>query len=215
MDTEKIWERVKTLIDPLLAEARTHVTEFYFSADDEWHPGSINIEEGYILIGRKYAEAASDEDIQATFGHELGHALSPRHNTAINNAEDHARSFLVTGLSCALLTVAAFAVNAREVSNFLAARALEFSGISLAATLIGKHQQRQSEFEADRIAAALVSPKAVLTDLKNLQQKYGEPKWTPLSTHPPLAERIDALKSLEITPEGQALLQTMRNELLR
>jgi Zn-dependent protease with chaperone function len=81
--------------------------------------------------------------------------------------------------------------------------------------LIGRYQRQQWEFKADAIGAAFTSPQQQRTNLQNLPQGYVEPPWTPLSTHPPITDRIAALAKLESTPEGAARLEMLRDTYCR
>jgi hypothetical protein len=209
-----ILQRVRELTDPIFSAARTPITEFYFS-ENEWHTGSIDLEEVYILIGREYARTASDDDIRSTFGHELGHAVTPAYKRSVYNAEDHAKGFITVGMACAFLAAGALLGNAREAAHFLSGRALGSMGIGTAAALVGRYQSRQWEFQADAIGAALTSPQQQLTNLQNLEKMSVQPSWTPLSTHPPITDRIAALAQLENTPEGAACLGMLRDTYCR
>lgn len=191
--------------------------------DEGNHTGSFNPEKNAIYFGEFYLEHASEDDLEAVIGHEIGHKIEMHYVHATRKASRDAEMFFVTAFAC---TLVAFAPTMPSFFKqpFMKHMAAVSGIMSATALFVGKHVSREMEYRADAIAAAFTSPQQMINSFHNIEtlgipvirtfnqfmDHHGLPN--PLATHPHTKKRIAALERLENTPEGQAFLQALRDK---
>ena len=190
-------ERVREITNSLIAEAVRFRPD---SASWRWEvqviddPKTVN---AFCMAGGKMGIYtgfweklnASDDEIAAVMGHEIGHALA-----------SHTREKMSVGMATGIgATVLAALVSARSSnpSAFGHARDALTGAAQLAVTL---PNSREAEIEADQIGIELAAragfdPRAAVTLWEKMAKEgSGAPAF--LSTHPPPADRIERLRTL-------------------
>ncbi|MGR6431021.1 M48 family metalloprotease [Rhizobium sp. PAMB 3174] len=155
-----------------------------------------------IAVSKGAVEKLSRDELDAVLGHELGHVA----------CNDMARMTYALGVREALTFFLVFA----RLKAFARWLFMPFSELELL------RFSRTREFTADAIAARLTSPEAMISVLETLRHAKGESPnddlamvkmfalgdRTWLSTHPPLEDRIAALKALPLPVSRVAAVTT-------
>jgi heat shock protein HtpX len=153
-----------------------------------------------IAFSRGAVEKLSRDQLDAVIGHELGHVAS----------NDMARMTYALGIREALSFFLVFQ-GLKKLARWI------FTPLSELELL---RFSRMREFTADAIGAHLTSPDAMISVLETLKRSKGEPgdddlatvrmfafgDRTWLSTHPPLEDRIAALKASAAQSASRAVL---------
>jgi len=188
-------QRVREITDRLIAQAVRFRPE---SAGWKWEievieePKAVN---AFAMAGGKMAIytgfwetfRASDEEVAAVLGHEIGHALA-----------SHTREQMSVGLSTQLGAMVAAALLSRNDPDSFGRNAGALStAAELAVTL---PNSREAENEADQIGIELAAragfdPKAAISLWQKMQKQGGQPPEF-LSTHPSHETRIARLTAL-------------------
>jgi Zn-dependent protease with chaperone function len=134
-----------------------------------------------ISVGDELMRDASDEEIMAILGHELGHIL--KRHLSIKGAWNVLYFF-------AFLAVIYMAGQSHS-SAILATTSL------LALILAGVPLNWRIEYSADRFSAEKLGPSPIVSALEKLKVFYPD---CASFTHPPLSRRIRRIQSLSITP---------------
>ena len=132
-----------------------------------------------IVVGEQLMKDASDEEIMAILGHELGHIVR-RHLT-------------IRGALNALYFFGFLAVS-YEAGRSHTAAVLSVAGF-LALILAGNPLSWRMEYAADRFSAEKLGPNPMVSALEKLKVYY--PDCVSL-THPPLSRRIRRIQALPI-----------------
>jgi predicted Zn-dependent protease len=188
-------ERVREITDRLIAQAVRFRPD---SASWKWEvqliddPKTVN---AFAMAGGKMAIYtgfweklnATDDEIAAVMGHEIGHALA---------SHTRERMSMAMGVGVAS-TVAAVAISSRDGRNLDQNAALLQTAAALAITL---PNSRESELEADQIGIELAAragfdPRAAVT-LWEKMAKEGRAPPEFLSTHPSPENRKQRLEEL-------------------
>ena len=190
-------DRVKQITNRLVAEAvrfRPDAANWHWEVEVIEEPKIVN---AFCLAGGKMGIYtgfweklnASDDEIAAVMGHEIGHALA-----------SHTREKMSVGMAAGVgATLLAALVSARSSDPNLFARSRDlFSGAAgLAVTL---PNSREAETEADQIGIELAAragfdPRAAVTLWEKMAKEGGRaPEF--LSTHPSPENRAERLKTL-------------------
>jgi len=190
-------EKVREITDRLIAQAVRFRPD---SARWKWDVKLINdpkVVNAFCMAGGKMAIytgfweklKATDDEIAAVMGHEIGHALA-----------SHTRERMSVAMgSQVLAAVGAVAISSRDGRNTDAAMAATTTAAALAIEL---PNSREGELEADQIGIELAAragydPKAAVT----LWEKMGKEGKNPpefLSTHPSPENRAARLKELAV-----------------
>jgi Zn-dependent protease with chaperone function len=134
-----------------------------------------------IVVGEQLMQDASDEEIMAILGHELGHIVK-RHLT-IRGAVNALYFFAFLGVSY-------------EAGRSHTAAVLSVAGF-LALVLAGNPLNWRMEYAADKFSAERLGPNSMLSALEKLKVYYPD---CISFTHPPLSRRIRRIQALSITP---------------
>jgi predicted Zn-dependent protease len=189
-------DRAREITDKLIAEAVRFRPD---SAGWNWELSVINEPKtvnAFCMAGGKMAIytgmweklKATDDEIAAVMGHEIGHALA-------NHTQERMSVAMATGVGAALLGVA---LSSRNDSGMISRNQdMAATAAALAVTL---PNSRDGETEADQIGIELAAragfdPRAAVT----LWQKMAKLGGTPpefLSTHPSPEHRMQHLESL-------------------
>jgi predicted Zn-dependent protease len=188
-------EKVREITDKLIAQAVRFRPD---SASWKWEVQVINDPKtvnAFCMAGGKMAIytgfweklKATDDEVAAVMGHEIGHALA-----------SHTRERMSVAYSTSIgTTLAAIALGARSDTASLMQQAA-IVGVQLP-------NSRESETEADQIGIELAAragydPKAAVTLWEKMGKLGGNPPEF-LSTHPSPANRAAALKELAVKVE--------------
>jgi Zn-dependent protease with chaperone function len=190
-------EKVREITDKLIAQAVRFRPD---SASWQWEVKVINDPKtvnAFCMAGGKMAIYtgfweklhATDDEVAAVMGHEIGHALA-----------SHTRERMSVAMGSQVLAgIGAIALGGREGRNTDAAMAATTTAAALAIQL---PNSRESETEADQIGIELAAragydPRAAVT----LWEKMGKEGKNPpefLSTHPSPENRAGRLKELAV-----------------
>jgi predicted Zn-dependent protease len=194
-DSERV-KKVREITDRLIAQAVRFRPD---SAGWKWEVQVINDPKtvnAFCMAGGKMAIysgmweklKATDEEIAAVMGHEIGHALA-----------SHTRERMSVAYSTSIgTTIAAIALGARQDTAALMETA--------AVVAIQLPNSRESELEADQIGIELAAragydPKAAVTLWEKMGKLGGGAPPEFLSTHPSPANRATRLKELAVKVE--------------
>lgn len=189
-------ERVKEITDKLIAQAVRFRPD---SASWKWEVQVIQdpkVVNAFCMAGGKMAIytgfweklKATDDEIAAVMGHEIGHALA-----------SHTREKMSVGLSAQLGALVLAALVSRNDPNSFSRNADTMQGAAaLAVTL---PNSREAENEADQIGIELAAragfdPRAAVTLWQKMQTSEGGKVPEFLSTHPSHETRIQNLGAL-------------------
>lgn len=190
-------ERVKEITNRLIAQAVRFRPD---SAGWQWEVQVIDdpkIVNAFCMAGGKMGIytgfweklKASDDEIAAVMGHEIGHALA-----------SHSREKMSVAMATnAAVTVLAALVSARS-NNSNAFGATRDAGMLAAGVAVTLPNSREAETEADQIGIELAAragfdPRAAVTLWEKMGREGGRgPEF--LSTHPTPANRADRLTQL-------------------
>lgn len=197
--------RVKEITDRLVAQAVRFRPD---AASWNWQVEVINepkVVNAFCMAGGKMAIytgfwerlKATDDEIAAVMGHEIGHALA-----------SHTREKMSVGLGTMIGTIALAALSSRGESDRFGRHA---DNLSMAAALaVTLPNSRGAETEADQIGIELTAragfdPRAAVTLWEKMTklEKFGMPEF--LSTHPASDHRIQSLSAL--VPRVEPLYQ--------
>ncbi len=188
--------RVKEITDRLIAQAvrfRPDAASWKWEVQVIQEPKTVN---AFCMAGGKMAIytgfwdklKATDEEIAAVMGHEIGHALA-----------SHTREKMSVGLSTQLGALAVAALLSRNDPGGFARNADAMSGAAaLAVTL---PNSREAENEADQIGIELAAragfdPRAAVSLWQKMHKSDGSGVPEFISTHPSHETRIQNLSAL-------------------
>ncbi len=134
-----------------------------------------------VVVGERLMKDASDEEIMAILGHELGHIVK-RHLT-------------IRGAVNTLYFFAFLAVS-YEAGSSHTATILSVAGF-LALYLAGNPLNWRIEYAADKFSAERLGSNSMISALEKLKEFYPD---CVSFTHPPLSRRIRRIQALSITP---------------
>jgi predicted Zn-dependent protease len=194
LDTPRA-QRVREITDRLIAQAVRFRPD---SARWQWEVKVINdpkVVNAFAMAGGKMAIysgfweklGATDDEIAAVMGHEIGHALA-----------SHTRERMSVAMGAGVAgTVAAVALSSRDGSNYGQNAQLMQMAAALAITL---PNSRESELEADQIGIELAAragfdPRAAVTLWEKMAKEGRNPPEF-LSTHPSPENRRQRLEAL-------------------
>ncbi len=201
--------RLDPLWQDVFVRARIHPDAYLLRMSDQPVQNAFAVGDGVITLDRGILEM-DDVDLKAIIGHELGHHV--RRHTQINGLAlwfgAPARMlyglllFLVFGLIrlAGFLSGCGWALIALLLAFLVAVPAIALFLLLGIAQLLIRLLDRRAEFEADRYSASLGYRTEMVNALTELREIYGDPEpnkpWSPArlgSTHPPFADRIEAL----------------------
>jgi Zn-dependent protease with chaperone function len=188
-------QRVREITDRLVAQAVRFRPD---SAKWQWEVKVINdpkVVNAFCMAGGKMAIysgfweklKASDDEIAAVMGHEIGHALA-----------SHTRERMSVAMGAGVAgTIAAAALSSRGGGNFEQNNQLVQMAAALAVTL---PNSREGELEADQIGIELAAragfdPRAAVSLWEKMGKEGGNPPEF-LSTHPSPENRKERLQQL-------------------
>jgi Zn-dependent protease with chaperone function len=187
--------RVKEITNRLVAEAvrfRPDAASWNWEVQVIEEPKTVN---AFCMAGGKMGIytgfweklGASDDEVAAVMGHEIGHALA-----------SHTREKMSVGMAAGVgATLLAALVSSRSSSSFDTNRAAFTSAAALAVTL---PNSREAETEADQIGIELAAragfdPRAAVTLWEKMAKQSGA-RLEFLSTHPSPENRAQRLNEL-------------------
>jgi Zn-dependent protease with chaperone function len=207
-------ERVKEITNRLVAEAvrfRPDAANWHWEVQVIEDPKTVN---AFCMAGGKMGIYtgfweklnASDDEVAAVMGHEIGHALA-----------SHTREKMSVGMAAGVgATVLAALLSSRTNTSFDTNRAALSGAAGLAVTL---PNSREAENEADQIgielsARAGFDPRAAVTLWEKMAKQGGAPVEF-LSTHPSPANRAQRLNELvaKVDPYYQGTKTAVRSDI--
>ena len=166
---------------------------YHFLVVDSEEPNAFASPGGHILITKGMLETcATDEEIAAVLAHEISH-IERQHGVKAIKKSRVTKAFLTTATEAGR--------QSGDKGSAELARFLEGGVSEVVTTLTEKGYSRQTEYEADTSAVAIlkranIAPQALITVLRRMDKKYSGSKLGIFKTHPSPAGRIEHIENV-------------------